>query len=374
MTNRLFILLIVIFVSCDSLYTTKLSSQEKVVVNEISNQLSRFLNDDIQANKNSQLIIPKTLNENGHVVYVGIDDWSSGFYPGMLWLMYEITGEKVWKDEAIYYTNTLKSEQFNQNSEDLGLKMMCSYGNGYRVSGNPEYKNILINSARTLIRSFDEEKGCILSLKEQYNQPFKCNDELNTLMNLKILFFAHEHTGDPVFYNIAVQHAKTIMNNYNFQLSYIDELSFVNKKASVLYGLVQIYKETNNPVFLEYAEKTANQILYITDSNTTNLQGDVNASIKTNIETEVVESAILANALYKLSEVADKKKGKYRLEADRIFSSIMLDNSFMKSSFTDDFIEQNISKETSAKNNHKESQIFESYYFLEGLKETINLN
>ena len=59
--------------------------------------------------KSGKILNPRTIDEKGNIVYIPIDDWCSGFYPGSMWLTYELTGDKKWLPLAEKYTEALDS-------------------------------------------------------------------------------------------------------------------------------------------------------------------------------------------------------------------------------------------------------------------------
>jgi len=97
---------------------------------------------------------PRTF-ENGRVKIVGADDWTSGFFPGSLWDMYEITKNEKFKTEAQRYTAFLESAKFNKGTHDLGFILYKSYGNGYRLTGDENYKQILLTGAKSLLTRYN---------------------------------------------------------------------------------------------------------------------------------------------------------------------------------------------------------------------------
>ena len=107
--------------------------------------------------------MPKTINKDGSLSVVPTGDWTSGFYPGSLWYMYELTGEDDWKEKAIAYSGLLEKEQFNGSNHDVGFRMFCSYGNGLRLTEDESYIPIVVQSAKTLIGRYNETVGCIKS-------------------------------------------------------------------------------------------------------------------------------------------------------------------------------------------------------------------
>lgn len=84
---------------------------------------------------------------------------------------------------------------------------------GYRLTGNPTYKDILIESARTLITRYKPNVGCLRSWDHHADQ-WECPVIIDNMLNLELLFWASRETNDSTFYNIAVNHARTTMKNH----------------------------------------------------------------------------------------------------------------------------------------------------------------
>ena len=92
------------------------------------------------------------------------DEWCSGFWPGVLWYDYEYTGKAAIKEQAEKFTESLKFlSQIPAYDHDLGFLVFCSYGNGYRLTHNPEYKQVILNTADSLATLFRPRVGTILS-------------------------------------------------------------------------------------------------------------------------------------------------------------------------------------------------------------------
>ncbi len=128
-------------------------------------------------------------------------DWTSGFYPGVLWYMYELTGKAEWKEKAISYTAELEEQQYNGSNHDVGFRMFCSYGNALRLTGDGSYIPVLVQSAKTLIARYYENVGCIRSW--DFNQEnWQCPVIIDNMMNLELLVLglrtdrAIPYTGD----------------------------------------------------------------------------------------------------------------------------------------------------------------------------------
>ncbi len=207
--------------------------------------------------------------------------WSSGFFAGCLWFMYEYTSDEIWKERAMKWTVGMEREQFNKDDSDTGYRMMSSFGNGYRLTGDEHYKEVLIESARSLASLYNEKVGC---LKGFTAEKWKYPVIVDHMMNLEILFWAAKNGGDPGWTKIAESHALNTMRDhvredgstiqivdYNPEtgevrghdtlLGYSPDSAWSRGQAEAFFGFAIAYRETKNPVFLETAQKLADYFI-----------------------------------------------------------------------------------------------------------------
>src|SRR5882757_6297051 len=144
-------------------------------------------------NPNPDLFSPRTI-ENGQLKLVPSKDWTSGFFPGELWMLYGYTGNNEWKEQAVNFTALMEKEKTNGTTHDLGFKIYCSVGNGYRLTKDPHYKEVIIQSARTLSTRFNPLIGCIRSWDHHRNL-WGFPVIIDNMMNLELLFEATRLTG-----------------------------------------------------------------------------------------------------------------------------------------------------------------------------------
>ncbi|MEO7312649.1 MAG: glycoside hydrolase family 88 protein [Chitinophagaceae bacterium] len=249
--------------------------------------------------------------------------WCSGFYPGTLLYLYEQTKDEALYTEATRILQALQKEQYNKGTHDLGFMMFCSFGNANRITPTPEYRNILINSAKSLASRFNPKVGCIKSWNSK--DPDDYLVIIDNMMNLELLFWATKATGDSSFYKIAVSHANTtIKNHFRPDFSSYHVINYNAKDGSVrqkktaqgaadssawargqawgLYGFTEAYRETKDTNYLKQAEHIANFIL-----NHPNLPADkipywdFNAPGIPNALRDASAAAVMASALIELS-------------------------------------------------------------------------
>ncbi|UCS93886.1 glycoside hydrolase family 88 protein [Echinicola marina] len=207
--------------------------------------------------------------------------WCSGFYPGTLLYLDEYEKDEVLKNEAIRSLGLLEKEQFNTSTHDLGFMMYCSFGNAYRLDPKPAYKEIMIQSAQSLASRFSEKVGAIKSWDSKEGDFLVIIDNM---MNLELLFWATEATGDSTYYDIAVKHADTTIKNHfredyssyhviNYDpetgevnrkrtaQGYADESAWARGQAWGLYGYAVMYRATKEQKYLDQAKAIAKFIL-----------------------------------------------------------------------------------------------------------------
>src|SRR3954451_4495779 len=175
---------------------TGCSAQKIVTTNDFSRQtILQNFNDGaaqykLMMNKLPPGRFPKTF-ENDSLRTSGSDWWCSGFYPGSLLYLYEQTKDTVLYNEATRMLALLSKEQYNKSTHDLGFMMYCSFGKAERIAPKPEYKDILINSARSLSTRFNPTVGCI---KSWDSRPSDFLVIIDNMMNLELLFWATKTT------------------------------------------------------------------------------------------------------------------------------------------------------------------------------------
>jgi unsaturated chondroitin disaccharide hydrolase len=257
--------------------------------------------------------------------------WCSGFYPGSLLYLYEQNHDQQLLTEANRIMGVLAKEQYNKNTHDLGFMMYCSFGNANRIEPKPEYKQILINSAKSLSTRFNPTVGCIKSWDSK--NPSDYLVIIDNMMNLELLFWATRETGDSSYYKIAVTHANTTMKNhyrpdyssyhvvnYDVQTGAVKEKKtvqgFANESAWArgqvwgLYGYTVMYRETKDKKYLDQAQNIAHFILTNPNLPADKIPyWDFNADNIPNALKDASAAAIMASALLELCRYADNNSG-----------------------------------------------------------------
>lgn len=290
----------------------------------------------------AELVSPRTLDK-GELKLVASRDWTSGFFPGVLWFLHEYTGGEHWSTAARSYTANIEREKTNGTTHDMGFKVYCSFGTGYRLTGDPHYRDVIVQSAQTLASRFNPVVGALRSWDHSKDK-WGFSVIIDNMMNLELLFAATRLTGDSSFYTIAVRHANTTMANHfrpdyssyhvldydttsgkvlkkNTHQGYSHESAWARGQAWALYGYTMCYRETKNTAYLKQAENIARFILTHPNLPKDGVPyWDFNAPHIPAEPRDASAGALIASALYELDGYSRGKD--YRQSADKILASL----------------------------------------------------
>lgn len=226
--------------------------------------------------------MPRTF-EKGQLVMIPTRDWTSGFFPGSMWYLYEATGDAKWRASAEKFTAYLEPEQNNTKTHDVGFMLYCSYGNGLRLTGNPAYRSVLLNGAKSLSTRFNPMVGAIKSWDHGVGT-FTYPVIIDNMMNLELLCWAAREGPAERYRDLAIRHADTTLKNHfrpdgsSFHVvdydpadghvikrvthqGAADDSAWARGQAWGLYGYTVMYRETKDPRYLAVAQKIAGFVM-----------------------------------------------------------------------------------------------------------------
>lgn len=271
---------------------------------------------------------PRSIHADGSYRLENAKDWTSGFYPGSLWLAYDLTDDETLAGEARKYTNRLEDIQYYTGNHDIGFMMFCSYGHALRLKPESKDKLILLNSSESLCKRFSPEVGLIRSWDfGDWSYPVI----IDNMMNLEMLFWASEQTGNSKYRDIAITHAdKTLKNHFREDMTsyhvvsyavpsgkveskgtyqgYADSSAWARGQAWGVYGYTMCYRFTQNPAYLEAAHKIAQFIMNNRPSENDYIPyWDYNAPDIPNAPRDASAAAVTASALLELNGYTEDK-------------------------------------------------------------------
>lgn len=388
----LIITLLICFTACkdissDNKQEDTIAEEDKII--QYSDRLSYLLEYPVDS-----LAFPRSADDNGIIKKVPSKDWTSGFFPGTLWKIYQLTGDARYKAKAKEWTTFIEKEKYNDRTHDMGFKVFCSFGNGYRMTNDESYRVIILESAETLSTRYNSIVGSIRSWdfnKEEWQFPVI----IDNMMNLELLFEASNYSEDPKYYNIAQQHANTTLKNHfrenNSSYHVIDydtitgnirtkvthqgfrnESSWARGQAWGLYGYTMAYRYTEDVEFLEQSKKIAS--FFMEHKNLPEdavPYWDFDAPNIPSEPRDASAAAVIASGMIELYEYTKDKK--YLEFADEIITSLSSKKYVIQKETNVPFI-LNHSTGNWPKNDEINGPInYADYYFLEAILRRKNL-
>ena len=273
--NFIFLSAILLFISCAGTKKTKMEPWFDNAIQVSEQQLLHGAKASADSAKN-----PRTY-EHDSIHLVTHKDWTSGFFPGSLWYLYELTGNKDLKRAAEKATWFIEQAQYRTNTHDLGFIIHCSFGNAYRITANEDFRKVMEQGALSLMKRYNSRIGLIRSWDfGTWQFPVI----IDNMMNLEFLYEVGTMTANQTMIDAAVSHAdKTLVNHFRPDNSsvhvvdydtvtgevilkqthqgYNDESSWVRGQAWGLYGYTMMYRFTKKPEYRDQAEKIASFIM-----------------------------------------------------------------------------------------------------------------
>ena len=327
-------------------------------------------------------MFPRTV-QNGKLILVNKYDWTSGFFPGTLWYLYELTGDENLRINARKYTNQLIDLQSYKKTHDLGFMIYCSYGNAKRLSPEDMDSKILLNTAESLCSRFSSTVGLIRSWDfGSWTYPVI----IDNMMNLELLFRASEISGNKKYRDIAISHAdKTLKNHFRSDYStyhvvdydtkgnvisktthqgYSDNSCWSRGESWALYGFTMCYRFTQNARYLERAENIADYIMNHPNTPKDRIPyWDYDAPQKFR---DASAGAIIASALLELGNYSPKKD-KYINYAEQLLKSLSSKKYLAKEGSNNGFILKHSTGNLPAGVEIDEPLNYADYYYVEAL-------
>lgn len=205
--------------------------------------------------------------------------WTSGFFPGVLWYVYENTNNPEVLAYAKEYTSRVEREKYTTDNHDVGFMLYCSFGNGLRLTGEESYKEVLLTGAQSLATRYNPQVGVIKSWdhnKDIWQYPVI----IDNMMNLELLLWAARESDDKNLLDLSISHAnKTISHHYRPDFSSYHVVSYdtisglphlkqthqgcdassswSRGQSWGLYGYTYLYRELKQRKYLDQAIKIA---------------------------------------------------------------------------------------------------------------------
>jgi hypothetical protein len=353
-----------------------------IVLASISDRVLNVLRED------SSTRLPRNV-EDGQIRFTSAKSWTSGFFPGMLWMLDSYNTSEEWETLAKKHTEKLEEVQYVTDHHDLGFMLYSSYGKGYEKLGDEEYKNVLLTGAESLASRYDPMIGMIKS----WDRPGKWQYPviIDNMMNLEYFFWVTQITGDSSYYDMAYSHAKRTLKDH-FRDDYgsyhvvdydtltgeviwkgthqglADESVWSRGQAWGLYGFTMAFRETGDSAFLERAVQIASFLFDNPNMPDDKIPyWDLKDPSIPDAPKDVSAAAIIASALLELQAYAPEKRDDYVALAQEILQNLEDNYRYRESDEASYFyLDQSVGN----KPKDKEVSVpivYADYYFIEAL-------
>lgn len=391
--NKLFLLFVSIaLMSCNAQQQNQ--KTEKSFIPQFEEQYD-YLNENIKESFDSTKFLPRTIHDED-IRLTGIYDWTSGFYPGSLWQLYQLTGNERWKERAVEYTERLDSIQYWTGNHDVGFMIECSYGNALKHIDSEEYRQVIVQTAESLATRFRETTGVIKSW--DWTDKWQYPVIIDNMMNLELMFHASKISGDKNYYNVAVEHANTTIENHfredfssfhvvdydtitgkviqkNTHQGFSDDSAWARGQSWGLYGYTLMYRETKDEKYLDMAKKIAGYIIDQSEEWGSKIPAwDYSVDGNVDQQKDVSAGTIVASALFELSQFVDNDDHlKYYNYASDLLEELYAGDYFAEAGTNEGFL---LKHSVGSKPHGVEVDVplnYADYYFLEALNRQTEL-
>lgn len=292
---------------------------------------------------------PRVTRSDGRWEQVPANQWTSGFFAGALWFLFQATRDPIWRELAERWTAGLEGVKTMTTTHDLGFMLFNSFGHGHLLTGNPRFRDVVLQGSRSLVTRYNANVGAIRSWDTQHQTDRRGSWRfpviVDNLMNLEMLFWAARHGGDSTWSALAAAHAGTsarahvrpdgstahvalfdpttgALERTTTWQGHSDSSTWARGQAWAIHGFATAFRWTQNPALLDAAQRTADYFVR-------NLPGDAvpywdfrHPAIP-QTERDASAAAIAASGLLDLARWSDGAAAtRYRDAATRILTSL----------------------------------------------------
>ncbi|MDH6363973.1 unsaturated chondroitin disaccharide hydrolase [Enterococcus sp. PF1-24] len=270
--------------------------------------------------------------------------WTNGFFAGMLWHLYQYSGNEIFSKKAIQIEQILDQamEDFFDLHHDVGFMWLHTAVANYRITKNSDSYLRGMKAASILAARFNHNGNYLRA----WNDTYDGWTIIDSMMNIPLLYWASNELNDPRYSAIATLHAETIQKNLirsdgsvghigNFDSltgeflellggqGFSGESAWSRGQAWAIYGFALSYKYTKKETFLKTAQQVAHYFLANVASTDYVPAIDFKApDIQLNTDTSA--SVIAACGLLEISEhLPDEEKHIYVSGAEKVLQAVL---------------------------------------------------
>jgi unsaturated chondroitin disaccharide hydrolase len=314
------------------------------------------------------------------------NNWIGGFFPGSLWLIYEETGDTNYANWAQAWQTALAPEQYSTAADDVSFLINTSFGNGYRITGNPAYKSILIQTCRSFTNRWNHIVGCLADDRLLTPPPFEVI--IDTMMNTEIfyrpdlgmdtnmLFMANSHAGRTLTNHLradgstfmrvvydGVTNGSVLFKDNRVPIGPLD--TWARGQSWATHAFPLLYRNTGDARFLDMAKKVADFYISVAPADYVPFWYYPSNGVTTGFLRDSSAASVTLSGLVDLSQLVtnDADGARYWLAAHNLFASLSSTNYLAVNTTNAILLHGN-----PVDANTDTSLIYGDYYFIESLK------
>jgi len=201
-------------------------------------------------------------------------NWCEGFLGGMMWFFARRTADPFWRERAEHYSRLIEERQHDRDVHDLGFLFWSTWKRWYDLTGDPRLNEVVIQAGRTMARRFNPHGRYLRS----FVAPESCF--IDIMMNVGVIFYAANETGDADLLRIATEHCLTTRRflvrgdgstaheaifdpatgeflRHSTHQGWRGDSSWARGQGWALYGFGTAYRLSGDRRFLDTAERCA---------------------------------------------------------------------------------------------------------------------
>lgn len=276
----------------------------------------------------------------------GNTSWTTGFWPGMLWLAHELSGDQKYLDAAITALASFidrADRDVDLDHHDMGFLYTLSCTTAWRHNKNPEARRAALIAADHLMARVLKPAGIIQAWGDLSDPEQQGRAIIDSLMNMPLLYWATEVTGDQRYAEAAVRHTtqlaahiirpdNTTFHTFYWDITtgeprfgrtdqgYQDDSCWARGQAWGIYGFLLNYLNSGNKQFLDASVRCADLFLTRLPQDKVPFW-DLIFTDGSGHERDSSAGAIAVCGLYQLAKVTGQAT--YREAADEILDSLI---------------------------------------------------
>ena len=327
---------------------------------------------------------------DGRWTFADQPNWFAGFTGGELWLMYDMTKNEEMRKRALAHADRLLQYASLDNTHDLGFIFLPTCVQAYQRTADRKYREAAISAARMLAKRFHPAGNFIRAWGKLGTDDRAGWAIIDTMMNLELLFWAADATGEHNLYDVAYKHAITTMNQHvrpNHSSYHVvefdpasgavlkrrthqgnsDESTWARGQAWGIYGFANAYRRTREQRFLTTAQRMAAYFLaHLPKDSVPNWDLDL---VSETVQRDTSAGAIAASSLALLSDLVPSQSEAqgHRDAAQKILRSLVSSYMFTSSRRVEEGLLLHGVYNLPQKRGVDESYPAGDYYFIEAL-------